>query len=108
MLARRADPAFVMQGGGERAILDWLADTLPKERVPVLVVYENHKVPKLIGREGLPETVVVATTRAVLDFAEQRGLIDSAEGVWNTIISQAEGANPGAEVQIVRPTKRES
>jgi hypothetical protein len=77
-LARRADPEFKMQNAGGNAIRDWLVETLPEVGGPALVVYEDKKMPKLIRRERLEDVVVVATTRALLAFAEERGLIDSA------------------------------
>ncbi len=49
--------------------------------------------------------MVVATTRALLIFAEERGVIQSAEDVWNDIIKLAEGANPKPNVQVFRPTR---
>jgi predicted nucleic acid-binding protein len=104
-LARQANPDFKLQDAGERAIRDWLVDTLPEVGGPALVIYEDKKMPRLIQREQLGDIVVVATTRAVLAFAEERGLITSAEDIWNTIINRAAGANPRVDVQIVRPTR---
>ena len=102
-LARQANPQFRMQNAGESAIRDWLVDTLPEIGGPALVVYEDKKMPRLIQREHLVQVVVVATTRAFLAFAEERGLIASAEGEWNEIISRASGANPRQDVQVIRP-----
>jgi len=104
-LARIADPSFKFQDAGERAIRDWLVDTLPEVGGPALVIYEDKKMPKLIEREQLSDVVVVATTRAVLAFAEERGLIESAEDVWNSIVKKAEGANPSRAVHVVQPTR---
>lgn len=104
-LARQADPNFKLQDAGERAIRDWLVDTLPEVGGPALVIYEDKKMPKLIQREHFDEVVVVATTRAVLAFAEERGLITSAEDIWNDIVKRAEGASPSREVQVMRPTR---
>ena len=104
-LARIADPSFKFQDAGERAIRDWLVDTLPEVGGPALVIYEDKKMPKLIEREQLSDVVVVATTRAVLAFAEERGLIESAEDVWNSIVKKAEGANPSRAVQVMQPTR---
>jgi len=104
-LARITDPNFKMQDAGERAIRDWLVDTLPEVGGPALVIYEDKKMPKLIEREQLSDVVVVATTRAVLAFAEERGLIESAEDVWNSIVKKAEGANPSRAVQVMQPTR---
>jgi len=104
-LARRTDPNFKLRDAGERAIRDWLVDMLPEVGGPALVIYEDKKMPKLIQREHLEDVVVVATTRAVLAFAEERGLITSAEDVWKTIIAQAEGASPSLDVQVMLPTR---
>lgn len=103
-LARQTNPEFTMQNAGENAIRDWLVDTLPEIGGPALVVYEDKKMPRLIARENLAEVVVVATTRAVLAFAEERGLIESAEEIWNDIIRRAESANPRLDIQVIRPT----
>lgn len=104
-LARQTDPEFKMQDAGERAIRDWLVDTLPEIGGPALVVYEDKRVPALIQRERLEEVVVTATTRALLTFAQERGLIGSAEEAWNDIISKAEGASPSLDVRVMRPTR---
>jgi hypothetical protein len=60
---------------------------------------------KLILRERLAEVVVVATTRALLGFAEERGLILSVEDVWSTIIGRAAGANPSLDTRVLPPTR---
>jgi len=104
-LARLSNPDFRMQNAGENAIRDWLIDTLPELGGPALVIYEDRKMPRLIRREHLDEVVVVATTRAVLAFAEERGLIYSAEEIWSTIIERAAGANPRRDVAVMRPTR---
>jgi hypothetical protein len=94
-----------MRDARERAIRDWLADTLPDIGGPALVIYEDNNVPRLIRREQLEGVVVVATTRAMLTFAEERGLIPSAEDVWNSIVNRAAGANPQNNVTVVRPRR---
>jgi len=103
-LARQTDPGFKMQNAGERAIRDWLVDSLLEVGGPALVIYEDKRLPKLIQREHLDNIVVLATTRAALRFAEDRGLISSAEAVWNDIISRAAGASPSLDRAILRPT----
>jgi hypothetical protein len=102
-LARQTNPDFKLQNAGENAIRDWLVDTLPDIGGPALVIYEDNKMPRLIRREQLQEVVVVATTRAVLSFAEERGLIKSAEEIWKDIIKRAAGANPRLDAQVLRP-----
>jgi hypothetical protein len=103
-LARQTDPTFTMRDAGERAIRDWLIDSLPEIGGPALVVYEDRRMPGLIRREHLEGVVVMATTRAILTFAQERGLIGSAEEIWNDIIKRADGANPKLEVWVLRPT----
>ena len=104
-LARQADPNFTMRDAGERAIRDWLVDSLPEIGGPALVIYEDKKMPGLIQREHLEDVVVMATTRAILTFAQERGLIASAEEAWNDIIKKAEGASPSLDVKVMRPTR---
>jgi hypothetical protein len=104
-LARLTNPDFKMRNAAENAIRDWLVDTLPEIGGPALVVYEDKRMPKLIRREHLEEVVVLATTRAILSFAEARGLIDSAEEVWNDIVKSTTAANPRQDVQVLRPTR---
>jgi len=105
-LARQTDPSFTMRDAGERAIRDWLVDTLPMVGGPVLVIYEGKRVPKLIQREHLSDIVVLATTRAMLTFAEQRGLIPSAEAVWKDIVTNAPSASPTLDIRLMQPTSK--
>jgi hypothetical protein len=93
-LARRADPRFRLRNAGENAIRDWLVEALPDLGGPALVVYEDRRVPNLIARAELGEKVVLATTRTLLIFAQERGLIVSAEELWRAILTRAPSANP--------------
>lgn len=104
-LARQANPSFKMRNAGENAIRDWLVETLLEIGGPVLVIYEDKNLLKLIRREHFEDVVVVATTRAVLAFAEERALIESAEAIWNEIVKQAPGANPRLDAQVLRPKR---
>lgn len=104
-LARQADPRFRLRNAGESAIRDWLVETLPEIGGAALVVYEDEKVPKLIRRENMAELVVMATTRALLIFAQERGLIKSAEDTWSAIVSRAPGANPRIGAAMSRPKR---
>ncbi len=104
-LARQANPRFRLRNAGENAIRDWLLEMLPVVGGPALVVYEDQKVPKLIQRERMDELVVMATTRALLNFAEERGLINSAEDTWHAIARRAPGANPRVGATLSRPTR---
>lgn len=103
-LARQTDPEFKMRDAGDRAIRDWLVEALPEISGPALVIYEDKRLPRLIQREPLDEVVVMATARAILTFAEERGLIASAEEARNDIVKRAEGANPKLDVKVMRPT----
>jgi hypothetical protein len=80
-------------------------EALPDIGGPALVIYEDKKMPRLIQRENLDQIVVVATTRALLAFAQERGLIASAEDIWNSIVKRAQGANPKLDIQVLRPTR---
>jgi hypothetical protein len=68
-LARQVDPNFRLHNAGDRAIRDWLVETLPELAGPALVVYEDKRLPGLIRRERFDDIVVLATTRALLAFA---------------------------------------
>jgi hypothetical protein len=105
-LARQTDPGFTMRDAGERAIRDWLVDMLPTVGGPALVIYEDKRMPGLIQREQLSEIVVLATTRAMLTFAEQRGLIPSAEATWKDIVSRASSASPSQDIRLLQPTRK--
>lgn len=72
---------------------------------PALVIYEDKRMPGLVQRNHLEGVVVMATTRAVLTFAQERELISSAEEAWNDIIKRAEGASPSLDVKVMRPTR---
>lgn len=104
-LARQANPRFTLRDAGERAIRDWLVENLAELGGPALVVYEDKRMPNLLQRERLDDVVVLATTRAMLGFAQDRGLIESAEDVWQRMISRAAGANPSLDVRMIRPTR---
>jgi hypothetical protein len=102
---RRSRVAGEPADAGERAIRDWLVDILPAVGGPALVIYEDKKMPKPIQREQLTDIVVIVTTRAMLAFAEERGLIPSAEDVWNTIVVRAAGASPSRDIRVVHPRR---
>lgn len=48
---------------------------------------------------------MIVTTRALLDLAEQRGFIASAEALWDTIIRKVPTANPERLTTAIRPTR---
>jgi hypothetical protein len=110
-LARQVDPTHRQRDAGERAILDWLADSLATTPGPPVVVYENGRIPNMIAREGLASTVIVATTRALLEFAERNKLLapdpdgstPTAEALWQRLAQQIPTANPRAQTRVVLP-----
>ena len=82
-LARLVRPDFTMRTGGVVAMVEWLADKVSRTHHSAIVLSENKKVPKLIADQDLDAEIDVVTTRAFLALAEQRGLIASAEAIWN-------------------------
>jgi hypothetical protein len=106
-LARQVDPAHRAPGAGETAILEWLGDWLDdtkSEGGAALVVYENGRVSKALLSQGFSGDLTVMTTRALLDMAEQDGIIDSAEALWRQILEAAPTANPARHTLSIRPT----
>lgn len=106
-LARQVDPTHRAAGAGETAILEWLGDWLDdtkSEDGAALVVYENGRVPKALLSQGFSGNLTVITTRALLDLAEQDGIIDSAEALWQRILEAAPTANPARHMLSIRPT----
>lgn len=93
------------RNAGEIAIAEWLADELRHLGGPALVVYENGRVPAMLAREGVTETVAVATTRNVLELAQREGLILDSEALWTRIIAVAPMASPASVVTYINPPK---
>jgi len=62
------------RNAGEIAITEWLSDELRHLGGPALVVYENGRVPAMLAREGVTETIAVATTRNLLNWRSERAL----------------------------------
>ncbi len=87
---------------GEIAIADWLADNLLRLGGPALVVYENGRVPNMLAREGVAATVAVATTRNLLEMAQEQGLIADAAAVWARISAAAPTANPASVLTVIQ------
>jgi hypothetical protein len=59
---------------GEHAIVNWLSDNILALGGPALIVYENGKIPNMLIREGLPEDVIVVTSRTFLHLAHPRAI----------------------------------
>ncbi len=81
---------------------DWLAEQLPQIAGPALVVYENGRVPNMLAREGVAATVAVATTRNLLDLAQEEGIIPDAAALWARIILAAPTASPASVLTIIK------
>ena len=97
-LARLVKPDFRMRDGGETAMVQWLGERVSGGQLQTMVLYENGKVPKVIRREGIEADIDVMTTRAFLALAEWRGLIASAEAVWQQILKHSPTTNPDIDV----------
>ena len=91
------------RNAGEIGIAEWLSDELRAVGGPALVVYENGRIPNMLAREGVAETIAVVTTRNLLDMAQREGLIVSAEAMWERLIEAAPGANPASVLTIINP-----
>jgi hypothetical protein len=69
---------------------------------PALIIYENGKVPNMLRREGLPEDVVVMTSRYFLRLSQERGLLADAEATWAKISELDTRSNPQAEATLIQ------
>jgi hypothetical protein len=93
------------RNAAEIGITDWLADRLPDIGGPALVVYENGRVPNMLARAGIAETVAVATTRNLLEMAEQAGSIPDAAALWDRITAAVPTANPASVLTVIEGSK---
>lgn len=100
--ARLANPDFRWRGAGELSILEWLRDEVDRTERAVLIVYENGKVPRLIGDYGIDADIDILTTRAFLDLAERQQVVPDAETLWRRITAAAPSANPAITVTLHR------
>jgi hypothetical protein len=92
------------RNSGERAIVDWLAENIIHTGGPALVIYENGKIPNMLRREGLPEDVVVVTSRYFLRLAQEFKLVANADELWAQIESVDHRSNPQAEATLIQRT----
>jgi len=93
------------RNAGEIGIAEWLTAELRHLGGPALVVYENGRIPNMLAREGITETIAVATTRNLLELAQREGLIDSAEMLWARIIEAVPTANPASILTYINAPK---
>jgi hypothetical protein len=92
------------RNSGERAMVDWLADNIVHEGGPALIIYENGKIPNMLRREGLPEDVVVLTSRYFRRLSQELGYIPDAELAWAEIERLDTRSNPQAEATLIQRT----
>jgi hypothetical protein len=85
-------------------MVDWLADNVVHAGGPALVIYENGKIPNMLRREGLPEDVVVVTSRYFLRLAQHLGYVPDAERLWSIIEKSDPRSNPQAEATLIQRT----
>jgi hypothetical protein len=93
------------RNAGEIAITNWLADALPGIGGPALVVYENGRVLNMLAREGIAEMVAVATTRNLIELAQQEGIIQDAAALWARIRTAVPTANPASVFTLIKANK---
>ena len=87
---------------GEHAIVNWLADNIRGFGGPALVIYENGKIPNMLVREGLPDDVIVVTSRTFLALAQEAGHLDDAEAAWSIVAARDPRANPTMSYQLIK------
>ena len=68
------------------------------------MIYENGKIPNMLRREGLPEDVVVVTSRYFLRLAQELKLVADADDLWAQIESVDRKSNPQAEATLIQRT----
>ena len=59
----------------------------------------------MLIREGLPEDVMVVTSRAFLQLGEQAGYLADADAAWARIAALDRRANPVVNYQVVQGTR---
>ncbi len=101
-LARQTDPTVRMKDGGETAIVQWLAERVDATDHQTIIIYENSKVPNLIANRNMDIDIDVLTTRAFLELAERRNLVESAHNLWAKIIDASSQTNPKIEAFVRR------
>ncbi len=69
------------------------------------MIYENGRIPNMLAREGIAETIAVATTRNLLEIAQREGLIPSADALWARVFAAAPTANPASILTTINPPK---
>jgi hypothetical protein len=91
------------RNAGEISIIEWLLEYLEEGNGPAVVIYEDRRVGRMVGREPELEAVGLLTTRSFLELAEERRIIPSAEAAWRRIFAAAPTANP-VSVRTMKPS----
>lgn len=55
----------------------------------------------MLLREGLPQDVLVVTSRTFLALAERAGYLADADAVWSAIAARDPRANPAFNYQLI-------
>jgi len=101
-LAIQVDPNYRAKNAGEYAILDWAIDYLEHTDDKAVLLYENGKIPRLIGEWSSDMNIDVMTTRYFLHACEEKGLIANAEVLWSQLIERKPTVNPRIELTQIR------
>jgi hypothetical protein len=59
----------------------------------------------MLARAGIAETVAVATTRNLLEMAEQAGIVPDAAALWARITAVVPIANPASVLTVIEGSK---
>ena len=106
--ARIVDPTTRAKDSGELAIMQWLGNYVDYHSDgSILIVYENGKIPRFVRETGLNMATDVLTTRAFLELAERRGIVESAADWWQRIVDVAPSANPQVATMSIRKPKQD-
>jgi hypothetical protein len=95
--ARRARGAPVGRGRGDLAIADFILNSIDETlgNEPALVIYEDRKLGRLAGVEGISEKAHFITTAAYLRKLEEEGVISSFADTWRQIVSANSSGDSG-------------
>jgi hypothetical protein len=79
--ALEARPDFKLRNGGETAIVEWLAEKIAGTDRPVIVLYENGRVPIIVRNQSMDADIDVMTTRAFLEGMQRRDMARKGEAI---------------------------
>ena len=70
---------------GEISIIEWLHSHLTASSQDAIVVFEDARVPRMLGADALGDLVPSFTTWDFLEFAQDRGIIPSVAAAYKVI-----------------------